>query len=616
MLPMLEFLTLPLVLATSAVDSATAEEAKVLESIAVTARRVANLQPASSYSSTATELRFDPQINLQARGLPEGQADITVRGGLFENTGFRLGAVTVTDPQTGHYAVEIPIDPSMLSSPQVLTDFDNGLNAFNASVATVSYGFTPISGGGSLSAGMGTDALLYASLRASRSRQLESGSTFGATLSASGSRGDGTVTDGDHEFKRASGHLQWLSNDHETNLLFGYHDKFAGWPGMYTGFATLPETDHTKIGLAVLDHRWSTANGWWEVAGAYRWLENDYDFDRRTQENGTPGSFEHETRAFSLALAGSQHVAGLDWHLSGQITADELVRSTDLTNGHFNSRTFGSLGLAPGREWRLDSGSMVSFRAGLRADISNRDENALAPMFLFAWQRPTGSGFDRFDLEYARATQLPGYTALNSPPSGLFGGNPDLQREYADTLKLGYTRESVSWKAGASLFQRRDNDLVDWTYREGAPYVRQANAVDIDVTGFEGLLGWQSATLEITAAYAWLHKDEDYGNSDVDASYYALNYARHRFTLAAIWQPVRAWEVRLDNEYRVQQENSLRSSSDRAYIASLSVSWQPVSLPSLRLKLIADNLTNNDFQEFPGTPPMGRQLSAALAFNW
>ena len=86
-----------LALAISAASPAEPGEQAVLEEVSVTARRVANLEPAGSFAATATELRFDPQINLQARGLPEGQADVTVRGGLFENTGFRVGAVTIVD---------------------------------------------------------------------------------------------------------------------------------------------------------------------------------------------------------------------------------------------------------------------------------------------------------------------------------------------------------------------------------------------------------------------------------------------------------------------------------------------------------------------------------------
>jgi len=614
---MISLLAIPLLLGAGAsADPGMAEESRVLAPITVTARRVANLQPASSYASMATELRFDPQINLQARGLPEGQSDITVRGGLFENTGFRLGTVTVNDPQTGHYAVEIPFDPAMLSSPDILTDFENGLNSFNASVATVSYGFASISRGGSLTAGAGTDGLLYGTVRASHSKERDGTGTFGAMLSASASKGDGTLPYGDHEFKRFSGQLQWLDDQQETNLLIGYHDKFTGWPGMYTGFASLPETDHTKLGLLVVDHRWNTGQGWWSIGSAYRWLENDYDFDRRTQESGVPGSFEHETRNFSLALSGMQEWAGLDWHINGQFTADRLVRSTDLTYGDFNSRSYGALGIAPGRDWLLASGDTASLRAGLRADLSNRDENALSPLLMFSYSRQTGDGFNRYDIEYSKATQLPGYTALKSRPTGLFGGNPDLGREYADTLRVGFSRQAGDWETSASLFRRHDDDLVDWTFSQGAPSIRQANPVDIDVTGFEAYVRWQSTTLDIVGGYAWLDKDADYGSAEVDASYYALNFAEHRLTLAAAWQPVTGWEFRLDNEYRVHPENALRSSRDSAYLASLSVTWQPLSMPGLSFSAIADNLTDSDFQEFPGTPPMGRAVSVAASYGW
>ena len=101
-----------------------AEAEETISEITVTASRVANTRPAGTYATPVTQLRYDPLTELQSRGLPEGQADVTVRGGLFDNTGFRTGAVTVMDPQTGHYAAELPIDPAWLSSPQVLTGND------------------------------------------------------------------------------------------------------------------------------------------------------------------------------------------------------------------------------------------------------------------------------------------------------------------------------------------------------------------------------------------------------------------------------------------------------------------------------------------------------------
>ena len=610
---MLQSLALPLLLATADSNLDPSEEATVLAPISVTAQRVANLAPAAGFSTAATALRFDPLVNLQARGLPEAQADVTVRGGLFENTGFRLGAVTLIDPQTGHYAVEIPLDPGMLGKPDVLTDFDNGLNAFNASVATVQYVLAAPEEGGALLAGLGSDSVFYATGRLGFGPR--TGASAGA-LAFAYSGGDGTLPNGDHDFRRVSGQYRWLGANSETQLLLGYHDKFMGWPGMYTGFASLPETDHVRLGLGLLDHRWTTSGGWWNIGAAWRWLEDDYDFDRRTPDSGGPGSFEHETRSFSLGLAGRQAFAGLDWRVSGQFTADRLVRSTDLVFGDFNSRSYGSVAVAPGFEWSLSSGVAIETRAGLRADFSNRDENAVSPILQLSLARPFDGGTDRYDIQYTRNTQIPGYTALKSPPVGLFGGNAGLGRSYASTLTVGWSRAVSAWTFQANAFLRRDDDLVDWTWREGAPYVRRANPVDIDVGGVEALLTWEGATLKLITSWAWLDKDADYGDSDIDASYYALNFARHRFTLAATWQPAPTLQFRLDNEYRVQQANPLRTSGDRAYLGALSAAWQPGARGPWRLQLVIDNLADSDFQEFPGTPPMGRQFSLGVILDW
>src|SRR5210317_939698 len=115
-------------------ESAETEE---ITEITVSARRVANLGPAGGYATAATTLRFDPLTELQSRGLAEGQSNVTVRGGVFENTGFKLGAVTVMDPQTGHYVAELPVDPAFLSSPAIYKGIDNAVEGFNAAIATV-----------------------------------------------------------------------------------------------------------------------------------------------------------------------------------------------------------------------------------------------------------------------------------------------------------------------------------------------------------------------------------------------------------------------------------------------------------------------------------------------
>jgi len=603
----------------AAVHAQSADEADVsgpITEITVVDRRVANTRPAGTYASVATLLRFDPATELQSRGLPEGQADVTVRGGLFENTGFKLGAVTVIDPQTGHYAAELPIDPALLSAPEIRTGIDNSLSGFNSNVATVAYVLPRIRKGGSILLGAGNDALNYQSARFSLLAEHGDSADLGLQLAASRSEGDGSIDNGDHKFERLNAQFQRATDDSQSDLVLAYQDKFYGWPGAYTGFATLPETDRTKTTLLLANHRKATASGWWEASGFYRELDDDYDFDRRTQESGEPGSFEHETRVYGAGLQGLSMRGSWDWHYAAQFTSDELVRSTDLTEGTFTSRDYLALSVVPAIELASDGNRSVTLRAGASVDISNRDDNEILPV-LGLTIATDSNGASRFlSLDYASTSQVPGYTVLNSRPTGLFGGNPDLGRERADQLSLSLGTESSDWHATATAFYRQDDDLVDWTYESGAPFARQANSVDIDVFGVQFLYGRSWQAVDLVAAYSYLDKDEDYLSATVDASYYALNFARHRATLALRIRFSDRLELRLDNEYRQQQENPLRTSSDSAFITSAALAWLPANGRGLGFALTVDNLSDDDYEQFPGTPAVGQQVSLSARYDW
>ena len=586
-----------------------------LTEITVVEKRVANDRPAGTFAAAATLLRFDPATELQSRGLAEGQADVTVRGGLFENTGFRAGAVTVMDPQTGHYAAELPIDPALLSLPDVQTGIDNSLGGFNSNVATVAYSIAPVVDGGSALLGAGSDDLNFQSVRFAKTAVFK-GAELGVQLSASLSEGDGTLENGDHEFERYNLQVQRLGVDVQSDLIIAYQDKFYGWPGAYTGFATLPETDHTKTTLVLANHRRETGSGHWEASAYYRELEDDYDFDRTTQESGAPGSFDHETRVYGAGVQGLYRANRWDWRYAVQLTKDELVRSTDLTEGDFTSRNYAALSVVPEIELSRSADRSVLLRVGASLDVSNRDSNEVLPVLGITVRSGDGALQHIVSLEYAGTSQVPGYTVLNSRPTGLFGGNPDLGRERADELSLSIGRESEDWQSSMTLFMRKDDDLVDWTYDSGAPFARQANDVDIDVLGAALLFSRHWQAVDLVAGYTYLDKDADYGSASVDASFYALNFARHRATLAINYRIGRQLILRLDNEYREQESNPLRASADSAFLVSASLAWQPAGGRGFGVALVADNLGDDDFEQFPGTPAVGRQLSFNVRYDW
>jgi len=604
-----------LLLGSIAASPSIAQESDI-EEIIVLEKRVANERPAGTFATATTMLRFDPATELQSRGLAEGQADVTVRGGLFENTGFKAGAVTVTDPQTGHYAAELPLDPALLSAPEIQTGIDNALGGFNSNIATIAYSLPKIVRGGAVLLGAGSDDLNYQSLRfaavSSRGEQAD----FGLQLSASMSEGDGSNDNGDHDFERYNLQLQRAAGNSQSDLIIAYQDKFYGWPGAYTGFSSLAETDHTKTTLVLANHRSELTNGWWEAGAFYRELEDDYDFDRTTQESGTPGSFDHETRVYGLGVQGLRQRGVWDWNYALQLTSDELVRSTDLTEGSFNKRDYATFSIVPSIDIARSDDRNVTVRLGATLDMSSQDDSEFLPVLGATFRHATASGERYIDLAYAGTSQLPGYTVLKSRPAGLFGGNSELGRERADQVSLSLGQEADGWSTSATIFYRSDDNLVDWTFESGAPFARQANAVDIDVLGAELLFRKRWESTDLIVAYNYLDKDADYGSATVDASFYALNFARQRATLALVHRLTDRIQLRVDNEYRQQESNPLRASSDDAYTLSASIAWEPLDGRGFGLALAADNITDNDYQQFPGTPAAGRQVSLSVRYDW
>ena len=74
--------------------------------------------------------------------------------------------------------------------------------------------------------------------------------------------------------------------------------------------------------------------------------------------------------------------------------------------------------------------------------------------------------------------------------------------------------------------------------------------------------------------------------------------------------------LRIDNEWRKQQENALRNGDDNALFTHLTVTYTPSQLPGVNLVFAVDNLWNEKFEEVPGTPGRGEQYSVTANYTW
>ena len=94
---------------------------------------------------------------------------------------------------------------------------------------------------------------------------------------------------------------------------------------------------------------------------------------------------------------------------------------------------------------------------------------------------------------------------------------------------------------------------------------------------FEAVARRSWGACDLVLGYTLLGKDADYRGALVDASFYALNYARQRLTAAITARLGHGFELRMDNTARIQAGNLLRvTGGERTVTSSLGVSYRPV----------------------------------------
>ena len=612
--------------ALSAQETVATDEAVICETIIdmplmhVFGSSTANDTPSVGFATAVTALRFMPTVDVQSRGFAETQCDVVIRGGIFENTGFKVGAITLSDPQTGHYFSEIPIDPMLISSPVILTGVDNAVNGFNSTVGTVAYTWTPVVDGGTLEVGAGTDALFFsrlvAGVKSADNYFLGRSVAFQATSAYS--QGDGTVANGDHEFQRFGARIQLAGQEGQTDLYFGYQKKDYGWPGMYTGNAAYDEGDNYEVAILMFNHTQEYGEeSHWSVGAYGRQFLDDYELKRSVPGYYRP--YEHNTYVSGTAVEGEHNFGGgwkLDWRTEA---AADSIESTDLTYANFMSRSYWKSAAELGKQFSLGDGDIL-IQGGATYDDTNRDgDDATSPLARITYSRAVNNGLLSVYTEFSRATQVSGYTAIGSKPGlASFAGNADLTRETADNSEIGASWERGSFKVGGSFFYRQHIDLVDWTYDSTQPKTfRSASEMDMAVRGFETYAVWEATKrLNISVGYAYLDDNPYYQTANIDASFYAMNYPQHRGTTSVVWKFMDTLELRVDGEARKQEENVRRTSGNDALFADASLGWTPSFIKGLTIALLADNISDCDYEDFPGSPAAGRQAALRMSYVW
>ena len=581
--------------------------------------------------TVADILQYLPGIDVRTRGANGAQADISMRGGTFDQVLVLLNGVPLSDFHTGHYALNIPVSAELIERVEVLQGTSANLHgAFSGAINIVTkqaVSRQPSEVRLKLTAGM--NGLVNPEVAATlaipdKSSSLEGRSGGVINLSAEYSRADGYYAPSPTEkeatacknsdFKLANLYFQtrWRGLDVQA----GAQWKDAGL-GMGYGFGSQDQFDATRTAFASAKygHRW----GAWrmDVQAAYRANYDRYEWHRGQR---LYGNF-HFAQTASAAIA-AHYASRIGTTSFGVGVRNENMHSTNLgdtINPNGQVPNVADFPLADVRVLDLVKGGnrfhanyyaeQTFYYAGLAASIGiNGTYNTQFGHHLGGGAN-IGYTFEKAGTLYAnanRSLRMPTFTDLYYNAGNQLG-NRNLKPEEAWLLSVGYKYTPDFGKAGklslsADWYYRWGKNIIDWVYvptDTKRPYhaenQQQVNATGVELSVAYRLNEWLRC---ISVDYAYTYLDLDLKES---GSRY-LDYLSHKLSIHlehGIYKGLGAsWTVRFQKR-EGQYNNAEGAVADYqpVWLFDGSIFWQN---KYLRVSADCTNMTNTRYYDYGG----------------
>lgn len=582
--------------------------------------------------TVADILQYLPGIDVRTRGANGAQADISMRGGTFDQVLVLLNGVSMSDFHTGHYALNLPITPAMIERIEVLQGTSAHLHgAFSGAINIVTKSLTPALSQGKdttthdvilrLDAGM--NGLVHPQVAASvacKDAQFN--------IAADYSRAEGYLAPGPTEkeavacrnsdFQLANIYFQtrWRGLDVQV----GAQWKDAGL-GMGYGFGSQDQFDATRTAFASVryGHRW----GAWrlETQASYRANYDRYEWHRGQR---LYGNF-HFAQTTSAALA-AHYASRIGTTSFGVGVRNENMHSTNLgdtinPNGQvpnvvdFPLSDVRVLDLVfGGNRFHVNYFAEQTFYyAGLSASLGiNGTYNT---RFGHHWggSANIGYSFNKGGTVYLnanRSLRMPTFTDLYYNAGNQLG-NRNLKPEEAWLLSVGYKGE---WKLGnvksdkgkfslsANWYYRWGRNIIDWIYVPEdtkrpfhAENQQQVNATGIEFSAAYRLNEWLRS-VSVDYAYTYL----DLNLKETESRY--LDYLSHKLSIRlehGIYKGFGAlWTVRFQKrEGQFNNAEGAVQDYQPVWLLDGSLYWQN---RYLRVSAECTNMTHTRYYDYGG----------------
>lgn len=485
-------------------------------------------------------LNYVAGIDILQRGPHGVQADISLRGGSFDQASILLNGVNLTNPHTGHYSFDIPVNLSDIERIEIV----QGPSA-------LVYGSGALSGGVNIITKKDFKSNAYAKSEAgmhglfgveARGACKTAGSLH--SLSAGFKRSDGYIANSDYNIMNLLWQSRFELQDHRIDIQAGYNDKAYGANTFYS--PSYPnQFDDTQGVFASIR---GETNGRLKFIPHIYWSRHYDEF--QLFRKGTPDVPDwykdhnyHRSDLFGLSLnmqftsqwgitgfGGEFRNEGILSNVLGnpmEKVVEKYTKSDNRTNiSYFLEHIFIL------DQFTLSLGGLINSNTAIV------NQYKFYPAINASYRWPGGMSFY---ASWNKGTRMPTFTDLYYK-AGSHVGNDSLRAEYTQSLEAGVKYRDRFLNGSVATYFNRGENLIDWEYTDSdkkwhamnLPEGEKLKTFGVETSfsfHLDEILSPAQPFRSLQIGYVYLTQDyasDKQVNNPV--SMYVRNYLKHKFT--------------------------------------------------------------------------------------
>lgn len=571
------------------------------ENIEVITRKEIATYPVKS----ATELlSYISGVDLRQRGPSGVQADISIDGSTFDEVLILINGVKLSDPQTGHHVLNLPIPLQAIDHIEILRGAASNI-----------YGVNALAGAINIVTRQPAKNELDAQAYSSSSFQNDTGN--GETYYSYGLQAAAAFAGKNQSHQLSFSHDQGngyryntafrnnkifynnhiaLAPHHSIDAIGGYTYNDFGASLYYAAPNDAEATEKVETALGSVKYSWQ-CNERLSISPriSYRYNKDDYIYVRQK-----PDLYHnvHETGVMTGEVQGSYKIG------NGIIGAGVEYRSEQINSNNLGKYNRENTGVYA--EYKY------AFKRKFNAAVSFYGNYSSNYGWLSFPAIDMGYYITRHIKVYATASsgaRLPTYTDLYyNGPSNI--GNDLLKPEYASYVSGGVQYSNTKLQLKAMGFYRHTDDFIDWVKDSIAGKWQPQNFQTVATQGLtlngnydfsNDFLSTKTFNLSVNFAYTYL--DASITTPSEKLSKYAIDALRHQFIAGVRATLFEKLQINFNSRYQYRISANDYTLLD-ARVVLLFKSWN----------IYADvsNLLNTDYKEIGAIPLPGRWYSLGL----